>query len=86
VLALLVLLLLLPVLMPLYQASSWAFMASWDQLAASSVHCCLADDAAITSGGYYNRCALTEPRNLANNEALASALWERSEEAVAEFL
>ena len=40
-----------------FRVLSTLFMASWEQLAATSVHCALAEAGELEPGGYYARCA-----------------------------
>ena len=47
-----------------------------EQGAQTTLHCATAPD--LVSGGYYQRCALTEPSADAQDAAAADALWERT--------
>ncbi|MEO0811671.1 MAG: SDR family oxidoreductase [Myxococcota bacterium] len=55
-------------------------MISPEEGAKTSLHCAL--DPSVTSGGYYDECALREPSELVQNQELARELWERSEQWV----
>jgi retinol dehydrogenase 12 len=53
--------------------------------ARTSLHCATSPDAAGENGLYYDKCRPKNPSALAQDEALASKLWEVSEEMVAPF-
>merc|ERR1712166_42641 len=53
------------------------FMKSIGQGASTQTMCAVCD--VIVGGAYYADCAIKEPRNDANSEALAESLWERSD-------
>ena len=56
------------------------FMISSEQGAATTVYCATDPACAGQSGLYYDRCAPKTPSPLAQDPALASALWRRSSE------
>lgn len=58
------------------------FMLSNEEGACTSVYCATAQELAATSGRYYYRCHEARPNPLANDPALASELWARTEAAV----
>ncbi len=58
------------------------FMKSNEKGAATSLHCATAKEAARQSGLYYDECKPKEPSRLANDPALANALYSKSIEWV----
>lgn len=56
------------------------FMISEEEGAATTLYCALAPEAAGQSGQYYEECALKEPAPLARDTALATRLWQESEQ------
>ncbi len=64
---------------PLREIAKW-FMRTNEEGAATSVYCATAPELAEVSGRYYDDCKERRPNRLADDEALAKALWERSVE------
>lgn len=56
------------------------FMISNEEGAKTTIHCATADD--LVNGGYYDKCAARRPNRVADDEALARTLWEKSAEWV----
>jgi hypothetical protein len=54
-------------------------MVSEQQGAQTTLHCATMADLARLNGRYFDSCREREPSALANDEALARELWERSE-------
>lgn len=61
------------------------FMKTVAQGAATSIHAAVAPELVGHSGAYLADCRITTPSVEARDDALASALWQRSEALVAEF-
>jgi retinol dehydrogenase 12 len=57
-----------------------AFMITNEEGARTTLHCATGDD--IKSGAYYDKQRETKPNKLADDEALAKTLWEKSAEWV----
>jgi len=53
-------------------------MLSNEEGAATTLYCATSDDVAAENGLYYEKCREKKPSKLARDEALASALWEKS--------
>ena len=53
------------------------FMLSVEEGAATTIHCATTPD--LENGGYYDECKLKRPSKLAEDDALAKELWEKSE-------
>ncbi len=62
------------------------FTKNANQGAATSVLCAVHDPAADVAAGYFSHCQPEEASPEARNSAVASALWQRSEEWIAEFV
>ncbi|MBK04225.1 MAG: SDR family oxidoreductase [Deltaproteobacteria bacterium] len=62
------------------------FMISNEEGAKTTLYCATSPDVAGESGLYYDECKQKKPSKLARDEALASELWRRSEEWVADFV
>jgi retinol dehydrogenase-12 len=59
------------------------FMLSNEEGARTPLYCATADELATITGRYYDKSREVPPNPLANDEALAKELWERTEAAVA---
>ena len=59
------------------------FMLSNEEGAETPLYCATAPELAMTSGRYYDRRREVRPNPLAEDEALANELWDRTEAAVA---
>lgn len=64
---------------PIRPMAKW-FMKSTEEGAATSIHCATAPELASASGRYYDECKEKKPNPLADDEALAKELWQRSVE------
>ena len=58
-------------------------MLSNEEGAETPLYCATAPELATTSGRYYDRRREVRPNPLAEDEALANELWDRTEAAVA---
>jgi retinol dehydrogenase 12 len=58
------------------------FMLSKEEGAATTVYLASSDEVAGVSGRYFDKCRAVEPSRRAQDDALARALWARSEELV----
>lgn len=54
-------------------------MISAEEGAATTLHCATSNEAAAETGLYYDKCQVKAPSKLAQDEALAAELWQRSE-------
>lgn len=58
------------------------FMITNDQGALTSLHCATSPECADETGRFYDKCRVTPPSVLAQDDALAAELWRRSAEWV----
>lgn len=59
------------------------FMVTNEQGAQTTLHCATSNDVARENGRYYDKCKPKDPSPLANDRALQTELWNRSEAWVA---
>ena len=57
-------------------------MITPEQGAQTSIYCATSPDVALETGLYYDRCKTKEVSALAQDQALARELWQRTEEWV----
>ncbi len=62
------------------------FMISNEEGALTTLHCATSEEAASESGLYYDKNKAISPHPVANNEALAQELWDKSMQWVKDYL